>query len=163
MPLYSTKFHISWFKKFDSDGISVKQWLKQGTSPLILVFTICKTDELSCENKGWQSIERHMNNKKHLSNLKLLKKNFTFIIRSKQALNQHQQGSSSSTVSIVTLADHTKNISFTDQVTRAETLWTINAARYGYSYQSCDDLDDLFRTIFPNSKIAEHYKMERTN
>jgi hypothetical protein len=32
MPLYSTKFHISWLEKLDSDGTLVERWLKRGTS-----------------------------------------------------------------------------------------------------------------------------------
>ena len=32
MPLYSTKFHISWLEKIDSDGTPVKRWLKPGSS-----------------------------------------------------------------------------------------------------------------------------------
>jgi len=161
MPLYSTKFHVSWLEKVDSDGIPVKRWLKQGSNSSTFICTICKTDELTCGNKGWQSIERHMNNKKHRDNLKLIKENSTFVIRTESTTNQHQEASSSSTVPMISLAHHTKNIGFTDQVTRAESLWAIYAARHGYSYRSCDDLGDLFRTMFPDSKIAEHYKMER--
>jgi hypothetical protein len=32
MPLYSTKFHIFFLEKLDSDGTPVKRWLNQGTS-----------------------------------------------------------------------------------------------------------------------------------
>ncbi|CAF3943508.1 unnamed protein product [Rotaria sp. Silwood1] len=63
---------------------------------------------------------------------------------------------------MVTIASQTKNISFLDQVTRAETLWAINAARHGYSYLSCDESGDLFKTMFPDSDIAQKFKMERT-
>jgi len=38
----------------------------------------------------------------------------------------------------------------------------LNAARHGYSYRSCDELGDLLKNRFPDSKIAEHYKIERT-
>ncbi|CAF0943836.1 unnamed protein product [Rotaria sordida] len=162
MSLYSTKFHTSWLEKLDSDGTSIKRWLKQGANPSAFICTLCKTDELSCKNKGWESVERHMNNKKHRDNLKLIKENSTFIIRNEPAVTQYQQGSSSSTVPMVTLTRQNENISFTDQVTRAEALWAINTARHGYSYRSCDDLGNLFRRMFPDSRIAEHYKMEQT-
>ena len=149
MPLYPTKSHISWLEKIDSDGTPVKRWLKPGSSPSTFICTICKTDELTCGNKGWQSIERHMNDKKHRDNLKLIKENSTFIVRTEPTLNQNQE-ISSSTVPTVTLAHHTKNIGFADQVTCAEPLWAIHAARHGYSYRSCDDLGDLFKTMFPD-------------
>jgi hypothetical protein len=58
-------------------------------------------------------------------------------------------------------APPTKNISFSDQVTRAETLWAMNAARHGYSYLSCDESGDLFKKMFPDSNIAQQFKMER--
>ncbi|CAF1037137.1 unnamed protein product [Rotaria sordida] len=162
MSLYSTKFHTSWLEKLDSDDTSIKRWLKQGANPSTFICTLCKTDELSCKNNGWESVERHMNNKKHRDNLKLIKENSTFIIRNEPAVTQHQQGSSSSTVPMVTLTRQNENISFTDQVTRAEALWAINTARHGYSYRSCDDLENLFRRMLPDSRIAEHYKMEQT-
>ncbi|CAF4107155.1 unnamed protein product [Rotaria sordida] len=162
MSLYSTKFHTSCLEKLDSDDTSIKRWLKQGANPSTFICTLCKTDELSCKNKGWESVERHMNNKKHRDNLKLIKENSTFIIRNEPAVTQHQQGSSSSTVPMVTLTRQNENISFTDQVTRAEALWAINTARHGYSYRSCDDLENLFRRMLPDSRIAEHYKMEQT-
>ena len=41
-------------------------------------------------------------------------------------------------------------------------MWAINAARHGYSYKSCDEAADLFRTMFPDSKIADQFSMERT-
>ncbi len=41
-------------------------------------------------------------------------------------------------------------------------LWAINTARHRYSYRSCDESEDLFSAMFSDSKIAEHYKMERT-
>jgi len=83
MPLYSTKFHSCWLEKLDSDGNPVKRWLKQGTNPSTFICSICKTDELSCGNKGWQSIEQHMNNKKHRDNLKL--------IQQKRVRAEHEQ------------------------------------------------------------------------
>ncbi len=55
----------------------MKQWLKQGTSPSKFVSTLCKTDKLSCDNKRWQPIERHMSNKKYHDNRKLIKGNYT--------------------------------------------------------------------------------------
>jgi hypothetical protein len=50
--------------KVDSDGVPVKRWLKQGANTSSFVCTLCRTGDLCCGNKGWQSVERHMNNKK---------------------------------------------------------------------------------------------------
>lgn len=161
MPLHATKFNMVWLEKLDSDNNPVKRWLKPGKCESTFVCTICKTDDLSCGNKGWQSIEHHMNSKKHQDKLKLIKENSTFIIQNKTTNCESQQVFPSSSVATVTLASQTKNLSFSDQVTRAETLWAINAARQGYSYFSCNESGDLFRKMFPDSKIAENFKMER--
>ncbi len=64
MALHTTKFNNLWLKKVDSDGVPVKRWLKQGANTSSFVYTLCRTGDLCCGNKGWQSVERHMNNKK---------------------------------------------------------------------------------------------------
>ena len=102
-----------------------------------------------------------MNNKKHRENLKLIKENATFISVSQANHLQPQQFPTRPIISTLTLIHPAKTISFQDQVTRAEALWAINAARHGYSYHSCNEVDDLFRTMFPDSKIAEQFSMER--
>ncbi|CAF2834584.1 unnamed protein product [Rotaria sp. Silwood2] len=162
MPLNATKFNTSWLQKVDTDGTPVNRWLKQGAKPSSFVCTLCKSGDLYCGNKGWQSIECHMNNKKHRDNLKLIKENSTFIVQTEPNHTQAEPGYASSNNSMITLAPQTKNINFSDHVTRAETLWTMNAARQGYSYLSCDESDDLFRRMFPDSQIAQEFKMERT-
>ncbi|CAF4757580.1 unnamed protein product, partial [Rotaria sp. Silwood2] len=99
---------------------------------------------------------------KHRDNLKLIKENSTFIVQTEPNHAQAESGYASSNNSMITLAPQTKNINFSDQVTSAETLWTMNAARQGYSYLSCDESGDLFRRMFPDSQIAHELKMERT-
>ena len=86
------------------------------------VCTLCKTDGLSCDNKDWQSIERHMINKKHRDNLKLIKQSSKFVTGTEPVLNQRQEGFSSSDVPVLTFGYHTKNINFTDQETRVKPL-----------------------------------------
>ncbi|CAF0905068.1 unnamed protein product [Didymodactylos carnosus] len=98
-----------------------------------LICTTCKTDELDCGNKGWQSIEQHMSKNKHRENVKLIKGNATFINVTQTSNIQLQQPSTSSIISTATLTHPIKIISFQDQVTRAEAVWAINAAQHGYS------------------------------
>ncbi|CAF2101817.1 unnamed protein product [Rotaria magnacalcarata] len=101
-----------------------------------------------------------MDNKKHRDNLKLLKENTTFTIQTEVNHNPSKADSSSSNISKVTLASRTKKFSFSDQVTRAEALWAINASRHGYSYLSCNESGDLFKKMFPDSNIAQTFNME---
>jgi len=75
MPAHETKFNNSWLEKTDSSDILVKRWLKSGTNPTTFICTICNTGNLYCGNKGWSSVECHVNNKKHCDKLKLIKEN----------------------------------------------------------------------------------------
>ena len=109
MPKHETKFNRSWLVKTDLDGTSVKRWLKQGVSPSTFVCTICKTDDLSCGNKGWKSIEQHMNIKKHRDHFKLMKENSPFVIQAEPTASSGES-SVPSYVSTVTLVYPTKII-----------------------------------------------------
>ncbi len=79
---------LAWLQKLDLDGTTVKRWLKQCRNQSTFICALCKTYDLCCGNKGWQSIERHMKNKKHSDNLKLLKENNIFTIRPESTLTQ---------------------------------------------------------------------------
>ncbi|CAF4294561.1 unnamed protein product, partial [Adineta steineri] len=109
---------ISWFKKVDLSDNPVRRWMKQGTNSSTFVCTLFKTGDRCCRNKAWQSIECHMNNKKYRDSIKLFKENTTFTARTE------------STLSMITVAALSpKNISFLDQVIRAETLLPTNAVQ----------------------------------
>ncbi|CAF0806402.1 unnamed protein product [Adineta steineri] len=82
-----THFMISWLKKVDLSDNPVRRWLKQGTNSSTFVSTLFKTGDRCCENKGWQSIECHMNNKKYRDSIKLFKENTTFTARTESTLS----------------------------------------------------------------------------
>ena len=103
MPRLATEFNISWLERIDSDSVPVKGWLKKGTKPSSFICTLCKTGDLCCGNKGWQSLERHMDSKKHRDNIKLLKENNTFTIQAEVNRNPLEADSSSSNMSTVTI------------------------------------------------------------
>ena len=103
-----------------------------------------------------------MVNKRHREPIKLITENSTFVSVSQTTDVDEQQRSIVHTVSTTTFSHPTKIISFQDQVTRGEAMWAINAASHGYSCKSYDEADDLFRTMFPDSEIAEQFSMERT-
>jgi hypothetical protein len=143
-------------KEGSHSGLIVKRWLQQGTQDSTFVCTICSTGDWDCGNKGWQSVEQHMINKKHRDTIKLITNNSTFV-SVMQANNVDEQQRSAAT-----LSHPSKTISFQNQATRAEAMWPINDACHGHSDKSCDEAGDLFRMMFPDSKIAEQFSMERT-
>ncbi|CAF1608548.1 unnamed protein product [Rotaria sp. Silwood1] len=51
-------------------------------------------------------------------------------------------------------------LDFQEQVTKAEAVWALTVARRGYSFNSCDEIGDVFRTMFPDSKIAQQFSMQ---
>jgi hypothetical protein len=49
----------------------------------------------------------------------------------------------------------TWNLTHTEQVTRAETLWCLKVASGNFSCSSCDGLSDIFQTMFPNDPVSK--------
>ena len=45
---------------------------------------------------------------------------------------------------------------------RAEVLWVFKVLKNNFSLRSCFDLNDLFKSMFPNSEIAKTFKLSRT-
>ena len=156
MPDYKTKFNQSWLNKLDSNGNSVKPWLKQGSSETTFICTICRTGDLDCSNKGWKAVEQHMQNEKHKNNLNALKNNsqLTFSISATT--------SSTSSTHTIQLVDPNKPLLFDDQVSQAEILWALKSVQNAFSYKDSDDVSELFRTMFPDSKIAQKFSIQHS-
>ncbi|CAF4367356.1 unnamed protein product [Rotaria sp. Silwood2] len=156
MPDYKTKLNQSWFNKLDSNGNSVKMWLKQGSSETTFICTICRTGDLDCSNKGWKAVEQHMQNEKHKYNLNALKNNsqLTFSISATTSFT-----SSTHTIQLV---DPNKLLLFDDQVSQAEILWALKSVQNAFSYKDSDDVGELLRTMFPDSKIAQKFSIQHS-
>ena len=50
-----------------------------------------------------------------------------------------------------------------DATLEAEIFWLAKVASCNYSLQSTDHIGDLFRKMFPDSKIAENFKLSHTS
>ncbi|CAF3868853.1 unnamed protein product [Rotaria sp. Silwood1] len=153
---HKTKFNQSWLSKLDSNGNLVKMWLKQDSSETTFICTICRTDDLDCSSKGWKDVEQDMQHEKKI-NLNALKNNsqLTFSIPATTT-------SSTSSTNILQLADPNKPLLFDDQVSQAEILWTLESVQNRFSYKNSVDVSELFRTIFPNSKIAQKFSIHHS-
>ena len=54
-------------------------------------------------------------------------------------------------------------INYCDASLESEILWLAKSACSNYSLQSSDHIDDLFRTMFPDSKIAANFTLGHTS
>jgi hypothetical protein len=156
MPDHKTKFNETWLNKFDVNGNSVKTWLKKGSSETTFICSLCRTSDLDCSNKGWKAIEQHMQNEKHKKNLNSLKNNSLF------GFLQPTTTTPSACSNTVQLVDCNKPLSFEDQVTKSEILWALKSTQHGFSYKNSDETGELFRTMFPDSKIAEKFSIQHS-
>ena len=97
-----------------------------------------------------------MNIKVHLTNIKSLNNNCTFVFGCLKA--SISTNGVLSTTNQSTLDDGVKptTFSFDEQVTKAEIMWALSANQREYSFNSCDDMSLVFRSMFRDSKIAEH-------
>ncbi|CAF1524400.1 unnamed protein product [Rotaria magnacalcarata] len=123
MPDYKTKFNRSWLNKLDSNGNSVKTWLKKSSPETTFICTICRTSDLDCSNKRWKTVEQHMQNEKLKNNLNALKNNsqLTFSISATT--------SSTSSTHTIQLVDPNKPLFFDDQVPQTEILWALKSVQ----------------------------------
>ncbi|CAF3961682.1 unnamed protein product [Rotaria sp. Silwood1] len=51
-------------------------------------------------------------------------------------------------------------LDFQEQITKVEAIWALTVAQRGYSFNSCDEIGDVFRHMFPDSKIAQEFSMQ---
>ncbi|CAF4661856.1 unnamed protein product [Rotaria sp. Silwood2] len=100
---------------------------------------------LNCSNQGWGAILQHMKTSGHIEKIKLLKNNSTFFIESSKT----QTSSTDDVVATpqLRLSNMKRPIvlDFQEQVTKAEAVWALTVAQRGYSFNSCDDIGDVFR------------------
>ncbi|CAF5217596.1 unnamed protein product, partial [Rotaria magnacalcarata] len=96
-----------------------------------------------------------MQNEKHKNNLKALKNNsqLTFSISTT---------SSTSSTHTTELVYPNKPLLFDDQVSQAEILWALKSVQNAFSYKNADDVGEVFRTMFPDSKIAQKFSIQHS-
>ena len=62
----------------------------------------------------------------------------------------------------VVLSEESSAMSFGDQVLHAEILQTLDVVESNYSFASTNGDNELYRGMFPYSKIAQNYQMSET-
>jgi hypothetical protein len=152
MPKNLTKFSTSWLSRVDANNDPVNVWLKKGSISTTFKCSLCQTNDLTCGNQGWKAVEQHMNNSKHQHLLNQWKTNTKFKITN--------QSASTSSIATLDINNKSKDLSLEDQTIKAEILWSLNIAQKGFSYSSCDELNELFSLMFNDSIIAKKFSMQ---
>jgi len=162
MPKNLTKFNINWLSRVGVNNDPVKIWLKSGSTSSTFKCSLCQTNELDCGNQGWKAVEQHMNNDKHKQMLRQWKTNIKFTISTSSSSESVVPSSSTSSSIVVLETNSNKNkpLSLEDQVIKAEILWSLNVAQKGFSYSSCNELNELFSLMFPDSAIATKFSIQ---
>ncbi|CAF4497738.1 unnamed protein product, partial [Rotaria sp. Silwood2] len=162
MPRKLTKFNTDWLHRLDSNNDSVNIWLKQGSTPTTFKCSLCQTGDLCCGNQGWRAIEQHMNINRHKEILRQWKQNAKFRLTN-QTRSDSPDSSTFTFTSIPVLDTNTnknKPLTLDDQVTKAEILWSLKVAEKGLSYKLCDELNELFSSMFPDSSIVGNFSIQ---
>jgi hypothetical protein len=163
MPKNLTKFNTNWFSRVDSNNDPVKIWLKSGSSSSTFKCSLCQTHDLDCGNQGWKAVQQHMNNEKHKQILRQWKQNTKFTVSKPSSSSESTDLSSSTSSSIAVLETNNnkhKPLNLEDQITKAEILRSLNVAQKGFSYSSCNPLNELFSLMFPDSAIATKFSIQ---
>ena len=131
------KFNDNWLEEDD-----FKAWLKKvEEDDRKFKCSICKKT-LNLSSSGRGAVSDHANGAKHKEIVK--KRNFF--------LKPQQQ---------VKLTDTTRVANEEDNI-KAIVIWLLKTIESGFSNNSTDDIGDVLRSMDPNSKILESFKMKKT-
>ncbi len=139
-----SRFNVVWLNKTDSDGIKLSRWLKQGENKSTFKCVLCKTGDLYCSNQGWCAILQHIKTKGHTENMKIMKNNSAFVIEGAQAPTSSTDNVVSTPQLRLASVKRPITLDFEEQVTKAEAFWALTVAARGYSFNSCDEIGDVF-------------------
>ena len=64
---------------------------------------------------------------------------------------------SKSSSNMIQIVKPHKTLPFNDQVPQVEILWVLKFVQNAFSYRNSDDVDELFRIMFPDSKVAQKF------
>ena len=144
----STTFQDDWL----SEG-EFKDWLKKAPSPEKAYCSVCNST-FDIANGGRSALVSHHKGKKHEKILEDRKKNAigNFFTRV-----EDQQPTSSKQQQSVLVAPYDLGV----EVEAAEIKWCLHMVESHLSYKSCDAIPDLFKKMFPNSPVAQHFQMKK--
>ena len=109
--------------------------------------------QVKCDNAGKTHLLQHSKQKKHIDAIKhsVDKKQKKLVAFSKQS--GKSSACSSQSLGLITPGDSMN----------AENFWLAKVSVSNLSLRSVDNIGDLFRAMFPDSKIAANFKLSRTS
>lgn len=157
MPLHNVKFNLDWLRGKDCNDQVIKDWCEPGDSEFVANCFVChKTIDI--RNRGKGQLLAHAGTKTHQVHAAgLLQKSQTKLVTvtNDEGEKIMAMDLSSATPGSAPIYKMTHD----DEVARAEIIWTMKVAESGYSYSSCDSLNDVFETMFPDSPIAKSFTL----
>ena len=130
-----------------------KEWLLRGDNCTSAKCKVCPIprNKIKLSNMGERAIKSHAKGKKHCDRLALhiqsSRIKFTPVLKG----SAESPGASSTSACSSTLNKFLVPKAATD----AEIRWCLKNVVSSYSFRSCDELSDLFRSMFPDSTITE--------
>ena len=152
MPQRQTKFSETWLSSVDSNGQRIGEWCRKGQNEYQAYCQFCDV-QVKCDNAGKTHLLQHSKQKKHIDTIKhsVDKKQKKLVAFSKQS--GESSACSSQSLGLITPGDSMN----------AEIFWLAKVSVSNLSLRSVDNIGDLFRAMFPDSKIAANFKLSCTS
>ena len=160
-----TYFNKDWLKHPE-----YKYWLKEDADRKKAHCKLCyKTFGLS--NMGAQALKSHMSGKKHKQRAAPVSTFYKSVSKPNSTVVKDSAGEKVSESAPSTSASTTPlNASSSSQITlglsvnmtnklKAEIIWALKSVTSGFSNNSCNESNELFRTMFPDSNIAKQFML----
>ena len=147
-----TKFSETWLSSVDSNGQRIGEWCRKGQNEYQAYCQFCDV-QVKCDNAGKTQLLQHSKQKKHIDAIKhsVDKKQKKLVAFSKQS--GESSACSSQSLGLITPGDSMN----------AEIFWLAKVSVSNLSLRSLDNIGDLFRAMFPDSKIAANFKLSHTS
>ena len=152
MPQRQTKFSETWLSSVDSNGQRIGEWCRKGQNEYQAYCQFCDV-QVKCDNAGRTQLLQHSKQKKYIDAIKhsVDKKQNKLVAFSKQS--GESSFCSSQSLGLITPGDSMN----------AEIFWLAKVSVSNLSLRSVDNIGDLFRAMFPDSKIEANFKLSRTS
>ena len=160
----SCKFRADWLQKKE-----YRDWVRAVPKDSTKAFCHACRKTVDLSNMGQQALNSHMKGKKHEEllafQLKTAQQPITAFCKKDQSASlkdseqsasseQHEQQDASTSKVKNTIASFTTS----KDAKKAEIIWLLKSIMSKYSYNSSNDIGDVFRRMFPDSDIARSFK-----
>lgn len=138
MPGGKTHFKSSWLKS-DHD-CRLTEWCRASTTSVYAGYCFVCKSEVRVDNQGLRQLQQHANTTGHKDRMNDMfgESQTSLISESAPSTSTNQPSKMLSTC-----------FSRSDRTVKAELLWAMKVVHSHYSFASCDDVKELFQSMFP--------------